>query len=99
MNQNMIPGERLIPCPSCGQPTIVRDRVYTTDGYPYVHECPPAARKVPNEGDFCVCGTLTWNALCDDCKGLPVSKAVKKANAAIQPRIHPVRNESDGLPL
>ena len=77
MNENMIPGERLYPCPSCAEPTIVRDRVYTTDGYPYVHECPSAPRKVPNEGDFCpACHALTWAGLCEACQKRPVRDVV-----------------------
>ena len=72
----MIPGERLIPCPACSEPTIVRDRVYTADGYPYVHECPPVPRKVPNERDFCVCGAITWGGLCEACQKRSVRDVV-----------------------
>lgn len=99
MNLNLIPGERLTPCPQCAEPTIVRDRVYTFDGYPYVHECPPAPRKVPNEKDFCICGTLTWSGLCDDCKGRPVSQVVQQANQRDTGRIRAVRANRGGIDL
>lgn len=44
------------------------------------HECPPSPRKVPNERDFCVCGTLTWGGLCDDCKPQPVKQAPERVS-------------------
>lgn len=99
MNQNLIPGERLIPCPSCAEPTIVRDRVYTTDGYPYVHECPPVPRKVPNERDFCICGAITWGGLCSDCNGKPVAEVVQEAQRGHTGRIRAVRGNRGGIEL
>ncbi len=50
------------PCPWCGaevasvayvrrpRPAVLRR--YTGDGWPYIHECPPPRRFVPNERDF-----------------------------------------------
>lgn len=73
---NLIEGERLTPCPFCSEPVIVRDRVYTADGYPYPHACPPAPRRVPNEHDFCACGALTWDKPCEDCT--PPAQAVPR---------------------
>ena len=86
-NDNLIPGERVYPCPFCSEPTIVRDRVYTTDGYPYQHVCSVPTRRVPNEKDFCLaCRTLCWSSLCEDCQQRSVAEVAPDiARAAIAP--------------